>query len=299
MLDLTTIILTYNEDLHIRRCLDNICDISKRVVIVDSLSSDQTGEICREYSNVEFVQHEWPGNQAQQFNWTLDNLGIDTEWILRLDADEYLLPELKAELIEKLPNLPKEITGIELRRRHIFMGKWVRHGIYPVVLLRLCRNGCGHYESRLMDEHFVLTSGHSLVFDEDFCDHSLITISEYCKKHIGYAQREAVEVLDEMYGLRSSESPQNGLGEQARTKRNVKSRYNKMPLFLRSFLYFIYRYILRGGFLDGKEGFLFAFIQGWYYRTLVDANIFEVKKACGNDKERIKEYIESNYHISL
>ncbi|MCF0187788.1 MAG: glycosyltransferase, partial [Bacteroidaceae bacterium] len=102
-LDLTTIILTYNEEIHIRRCLENVCPFSKRVIVVDSPSTDRTVEICREFPNVEVVVHTYPGNQAEQFNWALDNLPIDTEWILRLDADEYLFPELVAELEQKLP----------------------------------------------------------------------------------------------------------------------------------------------------------------------------------------------------
>lgn len=298
MLDVTTIILTKNEELHIRRCLDNVVPFSKKVLVIDCQSTDRTCEICGEYENVEVVQHEWPGNQAAQFNWGIDNLPIDTEWVFRIDADEYLLPELVEEIKEELPNLPKDVTGIELKRRHIFMGKWVKHGIYPVIMMRMFRNGMGRYDERLMDEHITLKEGRSIVLDHDFCDHSLISISDYCAKHIGYAQREAAEVLAEIHDLQSSNIELN-LGEQAQMKHRKKGVYNKMPLFLRSFVYFLYRYFLKGGFLDGKEGFLFAFIQGWWYRTLVDANVMQVHKACGNDKEKIREYLKKEYGISL
>ena len=100
MLDLSVIILTYNEELHIRRCLENVCPIAKKVFVVDSPSTDGTVAICNEFENVEVVVHKYPGNQAEQFNWALDNLKIETEWILRLDADEYLMPELVEELKE-------------------------------------------------------------------------------------------------------------------------------------------------------------------------------------------------------
>lgn len=113
-LNLTTIILTYNEELHIRRCLENVCPFSKKVYVIDSPSTDRTAEICREFPNVEVVAHQYPGNQADQFNWALDNCEIDTEWVLRIDADEYLLPELVQELYAKLPSLPHEVTGVEL-----------------------------------------------------------------------------------------------------------------------------------------------------------------------------------------
>lgn len=298
-LDLTTIILTYNEVLHIRRCLENVCPLSKRVIVVDSPSTDRTVEICKEFSNVEVVVHKYPGNQAAQFNWAIDNIAIDTEWILRIDADEYLLPELVQELQEKLPTIPKDVTGIELKRRHIFMGKWVKHGIYPVIMMRMFRTGYGRYDARLMDEHIALKEGRSIVLENDFCDHSLINISDYCRKHLNYAEREACEILDATYGLSSHIDNSLSLGAQAEEKHKKKGTYNKLPLFWRSFAYFCYRYFLKGGFLDGKEGFLFAFIQGWWYRTMVDAKVLECKKACGEDKEAIRKYIKDNWKISL
>lgn len=298
MLDLTTIILSKNEELHIRRCLDNVVPLSAKVLVIDCQSTDKTCEICNEYKNVEVVQHEWPGNQAAQFNWAIDNLDISTEWVLRIDADEYLLPELVEEIKQKMPHLPSDVTGIELKRRHIFMGKWVKHGIYPVIMMRLFRRGIGRYDERLMDEHIMLKEGRSIVLENDFCDHSLISISDYCKKHINYAQREAAEILAEIHELQERNTNQR-LGAQAQMKHKKKGTYNKMPLFLRSFIYFLYRYIIKGGFLDGKAGFLFAFIQGWWYRTLVDANVLQVHEACGNDKEKIREYLKKEYGISL
>lgn len=319
-LDITTIILTYNEEIHIQRCLENVCQFSKRVIVVDSPSTDRTQEIIKSLSpipsplgegdhsgmtedgcRIDLVVHKYPGNQAEQFNWALDNIKIDTEWILRIDADEYLLPDLVEELQQKLPTLPKDVTGVEFKRRHIFMGKWVKHGIYPIIILRTFRTGKARYDNRLMDEHIALTEGHSVVFDNDFCDHSLISLDDYCKKHMNYASREAVEILinENEDENENKNKKKNILGAQAEEKHRKKSGYNKLPLFWRSFAYFVYRYIVRLGFLDGKEGFLFAFIQGWWYRTLVDAKVYECKKACGNDKEKIREFIKSKWGISV
>lgn len=297
MLDLTVIILTYNELLHIERCLTNVKPLARRIVVVDSGSEDGTVDICRRMG-AEVVTHAWPGNQADQFNWALENIPIDTQWILRLDADEYLFPELVEELRQRVPTLKPEVTGIELRRRHIFMGRWVKHGIYPVVMLRMFRRGFGHYEKRLMDEHITLDSGSIVQMEHDFADHSLITLTDYCHKHVNYSAREAAMALDEEYSLSGRQEALN-LGKQAESKHQTKGRYYRMPLFWRSFAYFLYRYVLRGGFLDGKEGFLFAFLQGWWYRTLVDAKIYEVKKACGNDKEKIRRHLKEIYGISL
>lgn len=296
-LDITVIILTYNEEIHIRRCLENVKQIAKDIIVVDSHSTDGTIEICKEYG-VNVIRHKWPGYQAAQFNWAINNVPIKTEWILRIDADEYLLPELIVELKDKLPLLRKEVTGIEFKRRHIFMGRWVKHGIYPVKLLRMFRVGCAYYNDRVMDEHLMLTSGKSIMLENDFCDHSLIGISDYCKKHIQYAQREAIAILEESIdnGIKDQDGSLSG---QAKKKQNTKKLYNRMPFFWRSFVYFVYRYFLKGGFLDGKEGFLFAFIQGWWYRTLVDAKVYEIKKACGNDKVKIAEHLRDVYFIDV
>lgn len=320
-LDVTTIILTYNEELHIRRCLENVCPFSKKVYVIDSPSTDHTADICREFENVEVVVHKYPGNQAAQFNWALDNVVIDTEWILRVDADEYLLPELVEELEQKLPELPSDVTGIELKRRHIFMGKWMKHGIYPVIMMRMCRTGYGRYADRLMDEHMVINNGRCIMLNNDFCDHSLINISDYCRKHLDYAQREAAVVLDEMYGLSSDNivkgmsdlRADESLGKQAEEKHKSKSKYNQLPLFWRSFAYFLFRYFIKGGFMDGKEGFIFAFIQGWWFRTMVDVKLLEARKAMETenlkldnnsilakaDKGKLKQYIKTNWNINL
>lgn len=116
MLDLSVIILTYNEEIHIRRCLENVTPLAKEVFVVDCFSTDKTVEIAREYGQVKVIQHQWPGNQAEQFNWALDNLPIQTEWILRLDADEYLLPALVEELQEKLPCMADSVSALSLSR---------------------------------------------------------------------------------------------------------------------------------------------------------------------------------------
>jgi glycosyltransferase involved in cell wall biosynthesis len=300
-LDLSVIILTYNEELHIRRCLDNVADIAKDIFIIDSYSTDRTLEIAKEYANVHILQNKWENNYAKQFNWGLQNADIHTEWVLRLDADEYLLPELKDELQAKLPNLPSSVSGIIVNRRHIFMDKWMKRGIYPVKLLRFFRYGVGFCEQRLMDEHIQLRKGESVEFEHDFCDHNLNNLSWFCHKHVDYAIREAVDLLDIEFDLTGAADTdeEKGISQQAKDKRMKKHKYARQPLFGRSFAYFCYRYFLKGAILDGKVGFIWTFMQGWWYRTLVDAKVYEIKKHCGNDKEKIRNYLSNNYNISL
>lgn len=300
MLDLTVIILTKDERLHIGRCLENVRGVARKVYVVDCHSTDGTQEMARGMG-AEVVEHDWPGNQAAQFNWALDNLPIGTEWVLRLDADEYLLPELVRELEERLPGLPEEVGGISFNRRHIFMGRWVKRGVYPVTLLRLFRYGKGRCEQRMMDEHIVLSEGKAVVFRNDFCDHNLNNLSWFCHKHVNYAVREAADLLDMELGILGENGGHGGMAPdgQAGAKRRRKLAYAKKPLFWRSLAYFLYRYVLKGGWMDGKEGFLFAFIQGWWYRTLVDAKVLEIKRACGGDREKIRELLRVEYGIGL
>lgn len=300
MLDVSVIILTYNEEIHIRRCLENVNRFASNVFLVDCFSTDKTVEIAKSLgANV--IQHAWPGNQAEQFNWALKNLVITTKWILRLDADEYLMPELIEELNRKLPALADGITGVIFNRRHIFMGKWMKRGIYPVKLLRLFQTGKGVCEQRLMDEHIQLLEGRAVEFEHDFCDHNLNDLSWFCHKHVNYAIREAVDLLDiELDLTGAAETDENKhISGQALSKRMKKHKYAKQPLFWRSFAYFCYRYFLKGACLDGKIGFIWTFLQGWWYRTLVDAKVFEIKQACGTDKEQIKRYLKEHYNISL
>lgn len=300
-LDLTVIILTYNEEMHIRRCIKNVAPIAQEIFLVDSFSTDRTLEIAKEYSNVHVLQNKWENNYAKQFNWGLQHSPIKTKWVLRLDADEYLMPELVEELQEKLPSLPKSVSGIIFNRRHIFMDKWMKRGIYPVKLLRVFQLGKGMCEQRLMDEHIQLTEGRAVEFEHDFCDHNLNDLSWFCHKHVNYAIREAVDLLDielDLTGAAATDGEKN-ISKQALAKRMKKHKYAKQPLFWRSFAYFCYRYFVKGACLDGKVGFIWTFLQGWWYRTLVDAKIFEVKKACGNDKKKILCYLKEKYNISL
>lgn len=266
MLDLTTIILTYNEELHIRRCLENVCPISKKVYVIDSPSTDRTVEICKEFPNVEVVVHKYPGNQAAQFNWALDHLNIETEWILRLDADEYLSEELIDEISDKLPQLPSDVTGCVMKRDVIFMGRRIKHGkLKTVKLLRLWKTGKGRIENRLMDEHTFLIEGQAIELNNYFYDENLNGIDNWIRKHLDYANREVLTCAE------ATDSMETGI----RSRNSQKSRYYSLPKYHRGFWFFILRYIFLGGFLDGKAGFVWNFMQCWWYRTLVDVKLEE------------------------
>lgn len=303
MLDISVIVLTYNEHLHIKRCLDRIVPVVKEVFVVDCYSTDDTVQIAQSYANVQVLQHEWPaGKYAEQFNWALDNAPIKTKWVLRLDADEYLSSKLIAELEERLPTLDARYTGVVFPLQRYFLGRAINHGIAKgIKMLRLFVYGKARIEVRLMDEHIELQEGEMIEFVHSFADNNLNNLSWWTQKHIGYAIREAVDLLDVEFDLTGSAARTNSsqILSQALAKRRKKEKYARQPLFWRSFAYFVYRYFFRLGFLDGKEGFLWDFLQGWWYRTLVDAKVYEIKKACGDDKEKIRQHLKEVYDITI
>lgn len=294
-LDITIIILTYNEELHIRRCIENVKPIAKEIIVIDCVSTDATRQICEELG-AKVVEHAWPGNQAAQFNWALENVDIKTEWIFRIDADEYLSEKLKEEIFAKLPKIAENVTGIMLKRKVFFLNRLMKHG--PTInLLRIFKTGHGRSEVREMDEHIILERGYTEQFNALFYDHSLIDIDDWTRKHLNYAKRNAAEFLNMKLGLRATDNAK--LEGQASLKRKLKRVYFNFPLFVRPIFYFIYRYFLLGSFLDGKEGFLWCFYQGWWYSNLVDTRIREIMKACGDDKEKTRDYLKEKYGIQM
>ena len=297
-MDVTVIILTYNEEKHVQRCIKNVKPWIRDVFVVDCFSEDRTVEIAKELGAHVF-QNRWEGLYARQFNWALDNLPIQTEWVLRLDADEYLCPELIKEVKAKLGMLPQDTTGCVLNLRRVFMGRHIRYGMPKIKLLRLFKYGKARCEQRLMDEHIVLLEGRTVEFSGDFADHNLNDIGWWIAKHNGYALREAVALLDLEYNLLTSAETFGVLSEQAAMKRAKKKKYARMPLFWRSFAYFVYRYFFEGGFLDGKEGFLWHFLQGWWYRTLVDAKVWEIKRGSGGDREEMMALLRGKYGMKI
>lgn len=297
--DITAIILTFNEEKHIKRCIQNLQEIASRIIVVDSLSTDNTVVIAKE-NGAEVVEHAWPGNQAEQFNWTLDNIKINTEWIIRLDADEYLTKKLKSEIKNKLPLLSPEVKGISMSRAIIFMGHLKKHGVGSnVSIVRLFRKGSSHYEHRIMDEH-LLVKGLIIKFQNIFIDDNLNGIDFFITKHLQYASREAALQLAQKYNLYLEEQKNlRNTGIDIKHIRTEKHLYTKTPLFIRCFLYFVYRYFFKLGVLDGLSGFLFDFFQGWWYRSLVDMKIWNAEKACAHNKEKIQNYIKEELHVKL
>lgn len=274
MADITAIILTLNEEKNIEECIRSIQPVVKRIIVVDSFSTDRTVEIAKEMG-AEVLQNKWV-NHSTQFSYGLENANAQTKWILRIDADERLT-EKSADELEHLTakHAEDDINGIIIRFEVSFMGKPLRHGgIYPIKVLRVFKTGKAHIEMRNMDEHMILNEGKAIEMKTDCLHQDFKSLYEWIDKHNKYSGQE---VLD--YFNRQESQEGAALSKGARFKRFVKFKiYYKLPMGMRAHLYYWYRYYFKLGFLDGKEGKIFAFLQAYWYRFLVDAKIFEQKK---------------------
>jgi len=299
---LTAIILTYNESIHIERCIKSLQTVCSRICIVDSFSSDNTCDIARSLG-AEVYQNKWENNYAKQMNWGFKNCNITTPWLIRMDADEYLLPELQNEIKNKLPTIPVTIGGIELTRRVYFKGIWLKHGgFYPLHLLRIFRPEWSHCEQRLMDEHIVLSQGNVMRFESDLVDENLNSMHWWVTKHNNYARREAADLLNHKYHFFDQEKMNQSVSiGQASRKRFLKEKiYSKLPLGVRPLLYFMFRFFAQFGFIDGPKGWLFHFMQGFWYRLLVDINVWEFEKETkGMNSDEIRNVIIQKWNISV
>lgn len=278
MQKLTVFILTGNEEIHIARAIQSARQVTDRIFVIDSLSTDRTVEIARNLGATVLV-NPWT-NHAMQVNWTIENIPCDCDWLLRLDADEVINSELAQELREELPIIPDEVSGIYVHRRIRFLGHMLRHGgVRSVTVMRLFRRSRGRCEERWMDEH-IHVDGPTRVFAGAVIDENLNPLSWWVRKHDGYASLEAVDLLNLEHGFMPRDSIASLLdGGWPGLKRWVKERvYALLPGGARAGLYFLYRYVLRLGFLDGPAGRRFHVLQGFWYRYLVDAKLFEVRQ---------------------
>jgi glycosyltransferase involved in cell wall biosynthesis len=296
MSSLSAIILTYNEEKHLQRCLESLIEICNEIIIVDSYSNDRTEKISREFK-AKFFQNPWT-NHSSQLNWAIENTNINSEWILRIDADEYLTNQLRNSIRDSLNNCKDNINGFSFNRLIYFMGKPLkRGGMYPIPHLRIWRNGFGYCEQRWMDERIVLKSGNLIKLKGDFIDNNLNDITWWINKHNHYATREAIDYLNSKYDFYSEASLLDS--NNGAKRRSFKFIYNKLPLFFRPFIFFFFRYFIQLGFLEGKRGFIWSILQCFWYRMLIDVKVFEVYRSAGMRKEKIIQYFFDKFNYDI
>ena len=293
---IAALILTYNEEKHITRCINSLKDVCEEIFVIDSFSKDKTVEIAK-ILGAKVYQHPFE-NQARQFNWAINNCPITSDWIWRVDADEYIEPALAEKVVNSLLHVSLDVNGIYVNKKIVFMGRPLLHGgWYPAQQIKIIRKRYGASEDKWMDEHLIIFSGTTISIDGDQTDENLNDLFWWTQKHNNYSNREAVNMLLMEYGMdnQGEEVASKLFGTDAERKRWLKMKYVRAPLFLRPFINFFIRYILKAGFLDGKQGFIWHFLQGFWYRFLVDAKIYEIKKQFSFNDEKIKQYLIENY----
>lgn len=269
-LSLIVIILTHNETVHIERAIKNVLGWADKIIVLDSYSEDDTVEKAKSLS-AESISRKFD-NYKNQREYAIEYSKNQAEWLFFLDADEYLTEELKVEIKEAIKRT--DIAGYYLPRRFIFMNKWIKWGgYYPTYLLRLFRPEQASL-NRIINEH-VTVLGNKSYLKHDFVDHNLKGISNWVDKHNRYATYEAMDLMT---------FKKNSIETKISFDKNGKQwlRYkvwNKLPIIIvRPLLYFVYRYFFRLGFLDGKEGFIYHFLQGFWFWFIIDVKYFELKK---------------------
>lgn len=278
--DITFVILTFNEDRRLPACLDSLGGLDAKIFAVDSFSTDGTvGLFVR--GGIKYVQHPFI-NYGDQRRWAQKENPFKTRWVFHLDADERISNELRNWLQQDFPRLSGLHDGFFFSRRTVFMGRWIRWGgHYPAYHLRLFRADRGHCEDKAYDQHFVVSGKVHTVKHADIIDTVTSDIASFVRSHERWASLEAEEAIS---GLRTGEVQSSLGGSPIEKKRWLKSNiYQRAPLFLRSFIYFVYRYVFRFGFLDGKEGLIFHVLQGFWFRFLVDAKILELRRKISNN----------------
>lgn len=269
---ITAIILTKNEEKNIKKCIESINSFVSRIVVVDSYSSDKTTEIA-EGMGADIYYNKWK-HYANQFNWALDNVNIDTTWVYRIDADEVVTPELAMEISEKCKKHKNDnVNGFIMKFKIHFLGRFLKYGgVYPIYNLTIFKYGKGRYENRAMGEHVVLSEGRMIELENDCLHYDVKDISTWIEKHNDYSNRELIDYKENLYNQKELAKLYN---EAEKIKFIRDNFYYKLPKFLRARFYYWYRYYLKLGFLDGKPGKIYAFLQAYWYRYLVDIKIYE------------------------
>lgn len=276
------VVLTFNSEDTLGATLAQARKLSDEIFVVDSFSTDSTQSVAASFGARVF-QHPFEHYGAQR-NWAIDNLPVTRPWQLHLDADEVMDDELVQSILDLADNPPH--NGYFVPRYVRFLGRVMRHGaMSPTWHLRLFRSGAGRCEDRRYDQHFLLLSGSSGQLRGVMIDNVAMSVSEWTARHNRWADGEVAEI----FAAQSANRLQPNLfGTPSQRKRFLRQRYDRMPLFVRPFLLFFYRYVLRLGLLDGKEGFIFWTLQTFWFRFLIDAKIWERR-----NHERIRRPIDS------
>lgn len=278
---LTIVIPTYNEEVNLPHALESVKGWADQIIVVDSFSTDKTVEVAKSYG-VEVEQHAYE-NMAAQRMWGMNHPSIKYEWVFHLDADEQVSAELKKEIADILPNVSENIAGFTMRRKHIFMGRWMKHGGDYLRFLRLVKkNRTRIIKTTLLNEHTIVDG------DVKSLRHELLhinnkTLTEWIERQNKGSVKYVLKIFQENENF-NPPSLKSGEQEERPLRTWVNYRlYARLPLWLRPFARFIGNYFLRCGFLDGWQGFIYHTVNDFLYPFFVYA---KYKELCQNEQAR-------------
>jgi len=266
----TVIILSFNSSDTIRQTILSVKSLTDDIFVVDSGSTDDTIQLA-EREGAKVLHHAFENYGAQR-NWAIDNVPGGNSWQLHLDADEELSTELQQE-IRNIENTTP-YAGFLIPRYLRFMGRLLRHNLAPTFHMRLFKVGSTRCEDRQYDQHFIC-SGVVASLKNRMIDDIRMPLSEWTRRHNIWSDAEVRELAA---GMVEGRIRGKLFGNSIEKKRLLRAIYNGLPLFVRPFLLFLYRYFLRFGCLDGREGLVFCVLQTFWFRFLIDAKLMEYSR---------------------
>lgn len=266
----TAMIFTLNEQIHLPSCLEAL-RWAGDVVVVDSFSTDATERIAREHG-ARFFQHQFTGFGSQR-NWALDNAAPEHDWILVLDADERVTPDLAVEIARVVAEEASEVGAYRVKRRFYMWGRWLRHSsLYPNWVVRLIHRDRVRYADRGHAETQTV-KGAVRELKHDLIDENLRSIDEWFERQNRYATKEAeYERAQELEGHGWLE-----LGSRDPLRRRAALKRLSCRVPFRPLAYFVYSYFFRLGFLDGRDGYVFCRMKALYQGT-IDVKKYDARR---------------------
>ena len=280
MIPLSVLITTRNEAANVERCLRSVHGFADQIFVLDSESTDDTVEIASRYAEVHSLAYDHSRIIPWIFQWGLDHLPLRNDWVLILEADQALTPALRDEISALLARPDVREDGFYIRRRQIFRGKPLRFGGYGgKVLLKLFRRSRSELDPVEQDTRvYVRGAVGRLRAPLEEWNLKEDSIQFYLQKHLRYAEAFAAEELQRRRGNLPWKTAPRLFGTPDERVLWLKDRYYRMPLFVRPALYFFYRYFILLGILDGKNGFIFHFLQAFWFRMVVDIRLEELMR---------------------
>lgn len=279
MSTVTALILTLNEENNIKECIESIKDIVEKIIVLDGYSQDKTVDIAKSSGA---IVKQLDCGYFERFEYGLNHIAFDTNWILFIDADERMNEESRNE-IKRLcdKNECTDVNGIIVNYKTNFLGRELRYGGSKLHKLRVFKPGKAFMEKSLLDQHIRLYEG-KMINTKSYLHHMEFKgLEKWSLKHIGYAKLAMQDYYNKKNGQERIDT--QGLDNISSIKRIIKYKlYYNLPLGMRSHLFYIYRYYFKLGFLDGTEGKIYCFLLAYWYRFLVDSMIFEEERNEGD-----------------